>query len=141
MNKASLGKRGPTLPSGLSLNPSSSGRNPAGMPSEICAQFLPSAGSMNKHHFFPNVTLMTSSGFLKELSAGTQSKIVREEVASAPSPTAGGENVYSGEVEAVILSHPAVREAAVFGIPDPTFEKMFEGVNVTPFDWPVVPLV
>jgi long-chain acyl-CoA synthetase len=31
----------------------------------------------------------------------------------------GGENVYSGEVEAVILDHPAVREVAVFGIPDP----------------------
>jgi long-chain acyl-CoA synthetase len=30
----------------------------------------------------------------------------------------GGENVYSGEVEAVIYRHPAVREAAVFGIPD-----------------------
>jgi acyl-CoA synthetase (AMP-forming)/AMP-acid ligase II len=30
----------------------------------------------------------------------------------------GGENVYCGEVEAVILGHPAVREAAVFGIPD-----------------------
>jgi long-chain acyl-CoA synthetase len=31
----------------------------------------------------------------------------------------GGENVYSGEVEAVIYQHPAVREAAVFGMPDP----------------------
>jgi long-chain acyl-CoA synthetase len=30
----------------------------------------------------------------------------------------GGENVYSGEVEAVISEHPAVREVAVFGIPD-----------------------
>ena len=27
----------------------------------------------------------------------------------------GGENVYSGEVEAVIYAHPAIREAAVFG--------------------------
>ena len=30
----------------------------------------------------------------------------------------GGENVYSGEVEAVIYEHPAVREVAVFGIPN-----------------------
>jgi len=30
----------------------------------------------------------------------------------------GGENVYSGEVEAAIYAHPSVREAAVFGIPD-----------------------
>jgi long-chain acyl-CoA synthetase len=30
----------------------------------------------------------------------------------------GGENVYSGEVEAVIYGHPAVHEAAIFGVPD-----------------------
>jgi acyl-CoA synthetase (AMP-forming)/AMP-acid ligase II len=31
----------------------------------------------------------------------------------------GGENVYSGEVEAVLYEHPSIREAAVIGIPDP----------------------
>jgi len=36
----------------------------------------------------------------------------------------GGENVYSGEVEAVIYSHSAVREAAVFGIPDPKWGEL-----------------
>ena len=36
----------------------------------------------------------------------------------------GGENVYSGEVEAVLYTHPAVREAAVFGIPDPKWGEI-----------------
>ncbi len=39
----------------------------------------------------------------------------------------GGENVYSTEVENAIYSHPAVLEAAVFGIPDP--EKWGERVH------------
>jgi long-chain acyl-CoA synthetase len=36
----------------------------------------------------------------------------------------GGENVYSGEVEAVIYGHPAVREVAVFGMPDPQWGEL-----------------
>ncbi|HST12381.1 MAG TPA: AMP-binding protein, partial [Terriglobales bacterium] len=36
----------------------------------------------------------------------------------------GGENVYSGEVEKVIYEHPAVREVAVFGIPDPQWGEV-----------------
>jgi len=36
----------------------------------------------------------------------------------------GGENVYCGEVEAVLADHPAVLEAAVFGIPDPQWGEL-----------------
>jgi len=42
----------------------------------------------------------------------------------------GGENVYSGEVEAVIYEHPAVREAAVLGIPDPQWGELVAAVVV-----------
>ena len=36
----------------------------------------------------------------------------------------GGENVYSGEVEAIISRHPAILEVAVFGIPDPQWGEI-----------------
>jgi long-chain acyl-CoA synthetase len=40
----------------------------------------------------------------------------------------GGENVYSLEVEAALLQHPAVDEAAVFGVPD---DRWGEAVHAT----------
>jgi acyl-CoA synthetase (AMP-forming)/AMP-acid ligase II len=50
----------------------------------------------------------------------------------------GGENVYSGEVEVVLVDHPAVREAAVFGIPDSQWGELVAacvvlrpGMNIT----------
>jgi len=42
----------------------------------------------------------------------------------------GGENVYSGEVEAVLLEHPAVREAAVFGVPDAQWGELVTALVV-----------
>jgi long-chain acyl-CoA synthetase len=40
----------------------------------------------------------------------------------------GGENVYCIEVEATLLDHPAVAEAAVFGIPDPRWGEAVHAV-------------
>ena len=42
----------------------------------------------------------------------------------------GGENVYSGEVEAVIYTHAAVREVAVFGVPDPKWGEIVKAIVV-----------
>jgi long-chain acyl-CoA synthetase len=42
----------------------------------------------------------------------------------------GGENVYSTEVEDVLYRHPAVLEAAVFGVPDPTWGEAVHAVVV-----------
>ncbi|MCC6481257.1 MAG: AMP-binding protein, partial [Sphingomonadaceae bacterium] len=50
----------------------------------------------------------------------------------------GGENVFSGEVENVVLAHPSVRQAAVIGIPDDQYGEavhavvvLHEGLSIT----------
>jgi len=42
----------------------------------------------------------------------------------------GGENVYSPEVESMIMSHPAVLETAVIGLPDPKWGESIRAVVV-----------
>jgi acyl-CoA synthetase (AMP-forming)/AMP-acid ligase II len=51
----------------------------------------------------------------------------------------GGEKVYADEVEVVLREHPAVRDAVVLGVPDPTWGSavaavvaLAEGVDATP---------
>lgn len=41
-----------------------------------------------------------------------------------PTSFAGGENVYSTEVEAVLSAHPEVQQAAVFGVPNAVMGEM-----------------
>jgi len=42
----------------------------------------------------------------------------------------GGENIYPSEVEAVLGAHPAVREAAIIGLPDAKWGERVHGVVV-----------
>ncbi len=40
----------------------------------------------------------------------------------------GGENIYSAEVEVVLLRHPKIQEAAVIGVPDPKWGESVKAV-------------
>ena len=46
----------------------------------------------------------------------------------------GGVNIYPQEIENLLISHPAVRDVAVFGVPNPEFEEEVKAVIETERD-------
>src|SRR3546814_8048777 len=44
--------------------------------------------------------------------------------------SSGGENVYAAEVESIIAGHPAIREAAIVGVPDERWGEAVPAVIV-----------
>jgi acyl-CoA synthetase (AMP-forming)/AMP-acid ligase II len=42
----------------------------------------------------------------------------------------GGENIYGSEIEQVLFGHPGIQDAAVLGLPDPTWGEVVVAVLV-----------
>jgi len=51
----------------------------------------------------------------------------------------GGENVYPAEVEQVLLRHPAIGQACVFGVPDPVWKEAVRAVVAVKPDQHITP--
>jgi acyl-CoA synthetase (AMP-forming)/AMP-acid ligase II len=51
----------------------------------------------------------------------------------------GGENISPGEIEAVLMSHPAIDDAAVIGVPDVEWGEVVKAVIVSASDSPPSP--
>jgi acyl-CoA synthetase (AMP-forming)/AMP-acid ligase II len=47
----------------------------------------------------------------------------------------GGENIYCAEVEAALLEHPGVRDAAVVGVPDPAYGEQVGAIVQRASGW------
>jgi long-chain acyl-CoA synthetase len=97
---------------------------PPGQPDELVAR---GANVMRGYWKNPEETVLTfRDGFFRTGDVGRQDAdgyfYILDRLKSMI--VTGGENVYSGEVEAVLYEHPAVREAAVFGIPDPQWGEL-----------------
>lgn len=91
-----------------------------GEPGEVLTR---SAANMAGYHNRPQLTAETidaegwlhtgDTGYLDEQGYLYLKDRIKDLIIS------GGENVYPGEVEAVLLNHPGIAEAGVVGVPDP----------------------
>ena len=75
---------------------------------------------------------LTSDGFVRSGDVGIQLPDGRLTIVDRVKDMiiSGGENVYCAEVERILLEHPAVLEAAVVGLADPTWGERVVGAVV-----------
>jgi len=103
---------------------------PDGEPGEICVQGpLVMAGYLNK----PEETeLALAGGWLHtgDVAIKGPDGFLRIVDRKKDMIVTGGFNVFAREVEDVLATHPAVRQAAVIGIPDPKWGETVKGVVV-----------
>jgi fatty-acyl-CoA synthase len=107
-----------------------SGRTvPTGTTGEICARgYLVMPGYLNDAE--ATAAAIDSDGWLHTGDIGSMDErgYLRIEGRIKEMIIRGGENIYPREIEAVLLSHPAVAEAAVVGVADPFWGEVVGAV-------------
>jgi fatty-acyl-CoA synthase len=103
---------------------------PDGEPGEICVQGpLLMAGYLNK----PEETAQAFAGgwlHTGDVAIRSPDGFLRIVDRKKDMIVTGGFNVFAREVEDVLVSHPAVREAAVIGVPDPRWGETVKAIVV-----------
>jgi acyl-CoA synthetase (AMP-forming)/AMP-acid ligase II len=94
----------------------------AGQPGEVAARsIVPFSGYLGKPEATAEARL--GNGFVRSGDLGILLPDGRLTIVDRVKDMiiSGGENVYCAEVERILVEHPQVVEAAVFGLPDPTW--------------------
>ncbi|MEM7323798.1 MAG: class I adenylate-forming enzyme family protein [Actinomycetota bacterium] len=97
-------------------------RCPPGQPGEVVARSItPFCGYLGNPEATTAAT--TEDGFCRSGDVGIRDADGRLRIVDRVKDMiiSGGENVYCAEVERVLIEHPDVLEAAVIGLPDPTW--------------------
>ena len=115
---------------------------PAGVPGEV---WVKGPGVMKGYHRRPDETraVITPDGWFKTGDIGTLDADGYLSITGRKKEMiiVSGENVFPGEIEAVLARHPAVKHAAVIGVADPhrvevpvAFVVLHEGVRAEPIE-------
>jgi acyl-CoA synthetase (AMP-forming)/AMP-acid ligase II len=112
-------------------DPGGSDPVPVGEPGEICARGYQ---AMLGYHDLPDATAQTldPDGWLHTGDLGVMDErgFVTVTGRLKDMIIRGGENIYPAEIEAALLAHPGVRQAAVLGVADPHWGEQVAAVVI-----------